>query len=244
MDLLLRATHYPTGIFIQRCQARVRAAIYSPGSFLPNTVTESGGCSRVYDLIHAEVRMPKPSRPRVFVLLGYELQKFDEALGLRITYGRPGDESEANDRRTPTFFLMPDEARELARDLVELADQVQARRRGQTPHCTRCRCNPRRRCTDSACVQIARQPFARASSIRKRGIQARGDDVKWLFMQEPGGWRWELLDDADHMLVYEDGFQTAAAAVADAKRHGYVGPLHDRPYWTAPWDGSERQRKG
>jgi hypothetical protein len=68
--------------------------------------------------------------------------------------------------------------------------------------------------------------------------------VKWVFMQEPDGWRWELLDDADYMLCYEDRFQTAAAAVADARRHGYVGPLHDRPHWTTLSDGSERQRTG
>jgi hypothetical protein len=77
--------------------------------------------------------MPKPSR-RVFVLLGYELQKFNDALGLRITYGRPGAESEANDRLTPVFFLMPDDARELARDLVDLADQIEGTERApETP---------------------------------------------------------------------------------------------------------------
>jgi hypothetical protein len=32
--------------------------------------------------------------------------------------------------------------------------------------------------------------------------------MKWLFMQEAGcGWRWELLDDAEQMIFYEDAFR-------------------------------------
>jgi hypothetical protein len=67
--------------------------------------------------------------------------------------------------------------------------------------------------------------------------------MKWLFMKEAGcGWRWELLDDAEQMIFYEDGFQSAAAAVAHARQHGYVGPVHDRAHWTVPCDGSQRQQ--
>jgi hypothetical protein len=60
------------------------------------------------------------------VLLGYELTRFDDALGLRVTYGNPAaEESSSADRKTPTLVLMPAEARELARDLLDLADKAE-----------------------------------------------------------------------------------------------------------------------
>ena len=64
---------------------------------------------------------------RVFVLLGYELRMLEDAMGLRISYGNPDPGPDGKDRKTPFFVVMPDEARELARDLLELADKVEGR---------------------------------------------------------------------------------------------------------------------
>lgn len=70
--------------------------------------------------------MPKPRTRAFFALLGYELELFDEALGLRMSYGEPRETPDAKEGRlTPTMFLMPDEARELARDLLAAADKIE-----------------------------------------------------------------------------------------------------------------------
>ena len=47
--------------------------------------------------------------------------------------------------------------------------------------------------------------------------------MKWLFLHEVGrGWRWELRDDSDEAIAYEDGFKTAADAARHAAQHGYA----------------------
>jgi hypothetical protein len=70
--------------------------------------------------------MPNPTATRVLLLLGYELRVFPEALGLRVVYGNAAAGSAGKERQTPTLLLTPEEARELARDLIEAADRVQA----------------------------------------------------------------------------------------------------------------------
>ena len=60
-----------------------------------------------------------------FELVGYEMRLFDESISLRLTYGEPGDEPGPKDCKTPTLFLTPDEARELARDLILSADKIE-----------------------------------------------------------------------------------------------------------------------
>lgn len=70
--------------------------------------------------------MPKPLATRVFPLAGYELRAFEEALGLRLTYTKGNPVANAPEAKTPMMIVMPDEARELARDLLELADKVEA----------------------------------------------------------------------------------------------------------------------
>ena len=59
-------------------------------------------------------------------LVGYELQRFEEAIGLRITYGEPRSEPGPSDRHTAMLVLMPEEARELARDLLEIAEEIES----------------------------------------------------------------------------------------------------------------------
>ena len=66
----------------------------------------------------------KKGATRSFVVVGYELTAFDEAMSLRLTYGKPRSGPGPGDRQTPTLFIMPDEARELARDLLETADKI------------------------------------------------------------------------------------------------------------------------
>ena len=66
----------------------------------------------------------KKGATRSLVVVGYELTAYDDAMSLRLTYGKPRSEAGPGDRQTPTLFLMPDEARELARDLVETADKI------------------------------------------------------------------------------------------------------------------------
>jgi hypothetical protein len=71
--------------------------------------------------------MPKPTVSRVLLLLGYELSVFPEALGLRVVFGNAAAGSAGRERQTPTLLLTPEEARELARDLIEAAERVQLR---------------------------------------------------------------------------------------------------------------------
>ncbi|MCU1251307.1 MAG: hypothetical protein JWQ49_4336 [Edaphobacter sp.] len=70
--------------------------------------------------------MPQVSKAKFSALLGYELHTFDEAIGLQLTYGALGSEPSPKDRKTPTLFLLPDEARDLARDLLAAADKIES----------------------------------------------------------------------------------------------------------------------
>jgi hypothetical protein len=60
----------------------------------------------------------------VFVLLGYELTRFDDALGLRVTYGNSGNE-ESDSTHQDTHARSDARARELAPDLLDLADKIE-----------------------------------------------------------------------------------------------------------------------
>lgn len=54
------------------------------------------------------------------------MRLFDETLSLRLTYGEPDDVPRPKDCTTPTLFLTPSEARELARDLVSSAERIES----------------------------------------------------------------------------------------------------------------------
>jgi hypothetical protein len=60
----------------------------------------------------------------VLVMLGYELEKVEEAIALRFTYGKATDDEDGPTEETPTLFLLVDEARQLARDLLDLAEKI------------------------------------------------------------------------------------------------------------------------
>ena len=68
--------------------------------------------------------MSDADTPDVDVMLGYELAKVEQAIALRFTYGKAGDEEDGPTQETPTLFLLVDEARQLARDLLDLADKI------------------------------------------------------------------------------------------------------------------------
>ena len=68
--------------------------------------------------------MSDANTPDVDVMLGYELEKVEEAIALRFTYGKATDDEDGPTEETPTLFLLVDEARQLARDLLDLADKI------------------------------------------------------------------------------------------------------------------------
>jgi hypothetical protein len=70
--------------------------------------------------------MSRHSKTNFSALLGYEVHTFDEATGLQLTYGAPGSERSPKDRKTPTLFLLPDESRDFARDLLAAADKIES----------------------------------------------------------------------------------------------------------------------
>jgi hypothetical protein len=70
--------------------------------------------------------MTDATSPEVLVMLGYELEKIEEAIALRFTYGDARDDEDGPTQETPTLFLMADEARQLARDLSDIADRISA----------------------------------------------------------------------------------------------------------------------
>ena len=57
-------------------------------------------------------------------MLGYELQKVQEAITLQMTYGDAEDDENGPTKETPILYLMADEARQLARDLLDMADKI------------------------------------------------------------------------------------------------------------------------
>ena len=67
-------------------------------------------------------------REDLSVMTGYELERFESAIGLRIRYGKT--ENEAEDATTPTILLLPEEVRELVHDLLEQVEKLEA---GQAP---------------------------------------------------------------------------------------------------------------
>lgn len=58
--------------------------------------------------------MTDQSDGELFVMLGYELDKVEEAIALRMTYGSAHDDEGGPTQETPILFLMADEARQLA----------------------------------------------------------------------------------------------------------------------------------
>jgi hypothetical protein len=70
--------------------------------------------------------MSEATGPELLVMLGYELDKMEEAIALRFTYGNARDDEDGPTQETPTLFLLADEARQLARDLLEIADSISA----------------------------------------------------------------------------------------------------------------------
>lgn len=62
----------------------------------------------------------------IFGVLGYELNRFEQALTLTIKYCRMQDDGKSQDHETPCLVLFVDEAKELARDLLMLAEKIEA----------------------------------------------------------------------------------------------------------------------
>jgi hypothetical protein len=77
--------------------------------------------------------MPQQFATRVFVLLGYELRNYGEALGIQLAYGKARPAPVGNDKHTPMLVMTADEARTLARDLLEMANTIDAASGSQPP---------------------------------------------------------------------------------------------------------------
>jgi hypothetical protein len=69
-------------------------------------------------------KMSDTSTSELFAMLGYEVDKVEEAIALRFTYGKATDDEDGPTQDTPILFLLADEARQLARDLLHLADKI------------------------------------------------------------------------------------------------------------------------
>lgn len=68
--------------------------------------------------------MSDPIGADVLAMLGYELEKVEEAIALRFTYGKATDDEDGPTEETPVLFLLAVEARQLARDLLDIADKI------------------------------------------------------------------------------------------------------------------------
>ena len=62
--------------------------------------------------------------PEVIVMLGYEVDKVEDAIALRFTYGDARDDEDGPTKETPVLFLLAEEARQLAKDLLEVAERI------------------------------------------------------------------------------------------------------------------------
>jgi hypothetical protein len=68
--------------------------------------------------------LPNAAKPELLVMLGYELQKVEQAITLQMTYGHAEDDENGPTSETPILYLLADEARQLARDLLDIADKI------------------------------------------------------------------------------------------------------------------------
>ena len=77
--------------------------------------------------------MTDSTNPEVLAMLGYEVEKVEQAIALRFTYGKATDPEDGPTHETPILFLLADEARQLAHDLLEIAQRIEIAQSEEPP---------------------------------------------------------------------------------------------------------------
>ena len=77
--------------------------------------------------------MNEKTGSEVLAMLGYEVQQVEQAIALRFTYGKATDAEDGPTLETPILFLLSDEARQLAHDLLQIAERIEKTGRVEAP---------------------------------------------------------------------------------------------------------------